>query len=113
MLWWRLTMVNNNDIVDNSKSCHANHNEYLESYIKCNISNYKNITIKTMMMYEKQCAFLKKQIKILKKIQPLSTYKTAYLKWQKELNNLEDCYEKAFDKYLEEKKELDNISRLY
>ena len=34
-------------------------------------------------------------------------------KWQKELNILEERYEKAFDKYLDEKKELDKVSRLY
>ena len=49
----------------------------------------------------------------LRRIKPPIEYKDAYLKWQKELNILEERYEKAFDKYLDEKKELDKVSRLY
>ena len=85
----------------------------LDQYIKKNVTELKNITYQTMRLYEKQCMVLKRQINNLKKIKPLTEYKDAYLKWQKELNILEERYEMAFDKYLDEKKELDNVSRLY
>ena len=62
---------------------------------------------------KEQRTVLKRQINNLRRIKPPLEYKDAYLKWQKELNILEERYEKAFDKYLDEKKELDNVSRLY
>lgn len=85
----------------------------LDLYIKKNVTELKNITCLTMRLYEKQCIVLKRQINNLRRIKPPVEYKDAYLKWQKELNILEERYEKAFDKYLDEKKELDNVSRLY
>lgn len=85
----------------------------LDLYIKKNVTELKNITYLTMRLYEKQCIVLKRQINNLRRIKPPVEYKDAYLKWQKELNILEERYEKAFDKYLDEKKELDNVSRLY
>lgn len=85
----------------------------LDLYIKKNVTELKNITYLTMRLYEKQCIVLKRQINNLRRIKPPIEYKDAYLKWQKELNILEERYEKAFDKYLDEKKELDNVSRLY
>ena len=85
----------------------------LDLYIKKNVTELKNITYLTMRLYEKQCIVLKRQINNLRRIKPPAEYKDAYLKWQKELNILEERYEKAFDKYLDEKKELDNVSRLY
>lgn len=85
----------------------------LDQYIKKNVTELKNIAYQTMKLYEKQCIVLKRQINNLKRIKPLIEYKDAYLKWQKELNILEQRYEMTFDKYLDEKKELDNVSRLY
>ena len=99
----------NEKVVNNSNTSF----DTLDQYIKKNVTELKNITYQTMRLYEKQCMILKRQINNLKKIKPLIEYKDAYLKWQKELNILEERYEIAFDKYLVEKKELDNVSRLY
>lgn len=99
--------------MNNEKREKLSHSKSLDKYITENVAKLREITFRTMKMYEKQCWIMKRQIHNFKRLKPLSNYVDAYLKWQKELNILEERYEMVFDKYLAEKKELDNISRLY
>ena len=72
----------------------------------------KKITSETVKLYNKQCQILKKQIKILVKLEPNRSYENAHIKWEQELCTLEDNYNLIFDKYLKEKKELDRVENL-
>lgn len=111
--FWEVKMENKEKRIGKEVNKIGNSFDTLDLYIKKNVTELKNITYLTMRLYEKQCIVLKRQINNLRRIKPPVEYKDAYLKWQKELNILEERYEKAFDKYLDEKKELDNVSRLY
>ena len=72
----------------------------------------KKITSETVKLYNKQCQILKKQIKILVRLEPNRSHQNAHIKWEQELCTLEDNYNLIFDKYLKEKKELDRVANL-
>ena len=84
----------------------------IEMFLNSTSRELKKVTKKTVDLYSRQCQVLKKQIRQLVKLEPNKNYKSAYLKWQNELSLLEDNYNLIFNKYLEEKKELDKVNRL-
>ena len=84
----------------------------IEMFLNSTSRELKKVAKKTVDLYSRQCQVLKKQIRQLVKLELNKNYKSAYLKWQNELSLLEDNYNLIFNKYLEEKKELDKVNRL-
>lgn len=84
----------------------------IEIFLNNTNNELKKVAKKMVNLYSKQCQVLSKQIKQLVKLEPNKNYKSAHLKWQNELSLLEDNYNLIFNKYLEEKKELDKVNRL-